>query len=519
MPWYRAGSVAVTNGSAIVTGAGTDFVSNVNIGDGFVAPDRGVYEIAQVVSATQFLLATPYQGATAGGQGYSIKPTHSFARDLALAGLELLNTFGAVRDGAGQGMYSPGSLALPGLRATIDQDTGLLWQGGNLLSLVSGAAEYLRAGGGYVTSLVPFSAQDGVSAVRSGAVGSIVTPLEVVANVAGTATARMKFATVANMSQNSFIEAQTYSGDTSDLRFGAGGVERMRIDGAGNLLVGTSTGASFGGAHRITKIGEGATILSIDNGNANSVYTTVFIGVNGGGYSTAASAQWIGKHSVTERSINAGGTGNFTGSDYAEYMVKSATCGLIAKGDVCGVDRDGKLTKTWSDAVSFVIKSTDPSLVGGDTWAARLPPKPEQPGAEPQPPTFPALPPDDTNEASIAAWMEAQAAYPALLAAFQTEHAAWQQADAAYAGDLAAWEDELETARQCVDRIAFCGQVPCNVTGDFEVGDYIIAAANGAGIKAIAVKPDAITLPQYMRRIGKVWAIRDGRAWIDVQHG
>ena len=45
------------------------------------------------------------------------------------------------------------------------------------------------------------------------------------------------------------------------------------------------------------------------------------------------------------------------------------------------------------------------------------------------------------------------------------------------------------------------------------------AAASGAGIKAVAVKPDDITLPQYMRRIGKVWAIRDGNAWIDVQHG
>jgi hypothetical protein len=61
--------------------------------------------------------------------------------------------------------------------------------------------------------------------------------------------------------------------------------------------------------------------------------------------------------------------------------------------------------------------------------------------------------------------------------------------------------------------------VPATVTGDIEVGDYIIAAANGAGIKAVAVKPDEITLAQYMRRIGKVWAIRDGRAWIDVQHG
>ena len=138
------------------------------------------------------------------------------------------------------------------------------------------------------------------------------------------------------------------------------------------------------------------------------------------------------------------------------------------------MDRDGKLTKTWSDAISFVVKSTDPSLVGGDSWAAHLPPRPEQ---------------------------------------------AKDEDDAAFESRLAAWEAELEEARLCVDRIAFCGQVPCNVTGDFDVGDYIVAAANGGGIKAVAVKADDMTLPQYMRRIGKVWAIRDGRAWIDVQHG
>lgn len=33
------------------------------------------------------------------------------------------------------------------------------------------------------------------------------------------------------------------------------------------------------------------------------------------------------------------------------------------------------------------------------------------------------------------------------------------------------------------------------------------------------MKLDDMTLAQYARRIGKVWAIRDGRAWIDVQHG
>ena len=144
MPWYRAGSVAVTNGSATVTGAGTDFVSNVNIGDGFVAPDRGVYEIAQVVSATQFLLATPYQGATAGGQGYSIKPTSSFARDLAVLTAQLLNTFGAVRDGIGQGLIPDGTVSTPALRFAVDQDTGFYRSSVNGIGIAVGGAQMMN---------------------------------------------------------------------------------------------------------------------------------------------------------------------------------------------------------------------------------------------------------------------------------------------------------------------------------------------------------------------------------------
>lgn len=166
-----------------------------------------------------------------------------------------------------------------------------------------------------------------------------------------------------------------------------------------------------------------------------------------------------------------------------------------------------------------MIKSTDPSLVGGDTWDAEVGPKPEQPGTEPREPRLLAAPAEDADDATIAAWRDAMADYPAQVASYQAARAEWQKATDAYAKALPVWEAAHEKARQCVDRIAFCGQVPANVSGDFEVGDYIIAAASGAGIKAAAVKADDMTLPQYMRRIGKVWAIRDGRAWIDVQHG
>lgn len=146
MPWYRAGSVAVTNGSATVTGANTDFVANTQAGEVFLGPDGRVYEISGVQSATQLTIIPNYQGASAGGQGYGIQPTSSFARDLALGVSQLLNTFGGVRDGIGQGLIPDGTLGTPALRFAADQDTGIRRAGANSLSLVTGGVDRLYAG-------------------------------------------------------------------------------------------------------------------------------------------------------------------------------------------------------------------------------------------------------------------------------------------------------------------------------------------------------------------------------------
>lgn len=477
--WYRQGSVTVTNGSNVVNGAGTDFVSNASIGDAFVGPDGRSYEIAQVVSATDLRLVTGYQAATGGGQGYAIQPTQSFARDLALAAAALLNTFAAVRDGVGQGLFSDGSAAAPGIRFFYDQDTGFQREAENAFSAVVGGARCVAfnpAGAGFNTSKGIFWAAD--SAER-------LVPSD------GTSGWAL------------------YTGGQFALRSKAG-VDKLTFSADGSTLS-APTPISLR-----TLQDEGAVIMNV---GFNAGFGFAVYARSGPMGNAAATSLHMNCSHVTGRSINAGGTGNFSGSDYAEYMTKASGCGAIAKGDVCGVDRDGRLTKTWADAISFVVKSTDPSLVGGDTWAAHLPPRPEAPDAEPQPPALPTVPAEDADDAEIATYRDALAAYPALVAQYRVDHDAWAAATAAYERDLPAWEADLEAARQCVDRIAFCGQVPCNVSGDFEVGDYIVAAANGAGIEAVAVKLDDMTMAQYARRIGKVWAIRDGRAWIDVQHG
>jgi hypothetical protein len=177
-----------------------------------------------------------------------------------------------------------------------------------------------------------------------------------------------------------------------------GTTERARITSGGLFLVNIDTSTSYGDGHRIYRnVSEGGFILSVDGGGE---YAALFQDVTSGGYSTAAAGIWVGKNSSNSRSINAGGTVNASGADYAEYMEKAGEF-FIAKGDVCGIDANGKLTNVYANAVAFVVKSTNPSYVGGDSWGAGYKDDPEG----------------------------------------------------------------LEAARQKVDRIAFSGQVPVNVLG------------------------------------------------------
>ena len=83
MAWYDTGTVSVTNGSTTVTGAGTNFVAGVQVGEGFSGPDGRIYEIQAVVSATSLTLADAYLGSTQTGQDYKIVPTQSLVATLA----------------------------------------------------------------------------------------------------------------------------------------------------------------------------------------------------------------------------------------------------------------------------------------------------------------------------------------------------------------------------------------------------------------------------------------------------
>lgn len=95
------------------------------------------------------------------------------------------------------------------------------------------------------------------------------------------------------------------------------------------------------------------------------IYASDAYGPNG-----ASATMKIGAISATNRSINATGTINALGTDFAEYIMNSASLSgiKINKGEIYGIDGNGTLTNVYSDVIRFVIVSTSPSFVGGDNW-------------------------------------------------------------------------------------------------------------------------------------------------------
>ena len=224
--------------------------------------------------------------------------------------------------------------------------------------------------------------------------------------------------------------------------------QAMTLDASGNLLVGQASG-SYNIISKVRGSDNGEIVLSVER-QQTGVSALLCYSVSQTNYNAANAANKMGRDATTFRSLNAGGTINASGADYAEYMTKASDF-ILAKGDVVGIDANGKLTNVFADAISFVVKSTDPSYVGGDSWGSGL---------------------EDNSE-------------------------------------------ELEAARQLVDRIAFAGQVPVNVLGA-TAGQYIIPVNDNGAIKGEAISSP--TFEQYQTAVGKVIAIEaDGRAKIIVK--
>ena len=162
-----------------------------------------------------------------------------------------------------------------------------------------------------------------------------------------------------------------FSGSTTtfNYRTGVGTVTAgMTLDASGNLLVGLTSG-TYNRIKKDSAADAGNAIFELVG--ASNATSSIHYSVSSYNANAANAASKFGRDATTLRSINAGGTVNASGADYAEYMVK---CGdfTLSKGGIAGIDSNGKLTNVFADAVSFVVKSTDPSYVGNDKWGVDL---------------------------------------------------------------------------------------------------------------------------------------------------
>lgn len=146
------------------------------------------------------------------------------------------------------------------------------------------------------------------------------------------------------------------------------GTEVMRLTPSGLAI---NKGADAAYALEVKSINANAFNVTA-SGGTTMMYSTNGSGTFSTGENAAASAFYLRKDSGTNRSINAAGTINASGADYAEYMFKASGCGDIAKGQIVGLNAEGDLTDKWVEAISFVVKSTNPSYVGNDTWGTNL---------------------------------------------------------------------------------------------------------------------------------------------------
>ena len=144
MAWYRTGTVAVTNSSNVVTGTGTSWVDSTAIGETFLGPDAQVYEITSIVSGTSLRISPNYKGGTASAQSYAIMPTQGYLRDLAAQAAALVNSYQAVRDGAGQGKFAAGTATAPSLRGVADENTGVNLPGSDILQIITAGVVRLQ---------------------------------------------------------------------------------------------------------------------------------------------------------------------------------------------------------------------------------------------------------------------------------------------------------------------------------------------------------------------------------------
>lgn len=146
MPWYRTGTVSVTLNSNAVIGAGTSFVANSRVGDAFLGPDGGWYEITNIASDTALSIAPNYRGTTSASGVYALTPVQGYTKDLADQARVMIQQWGAT---------------LAGLGSVSTENIVPVTKGGTGANTVPGARSNLGLGSAAVSSIVGTVSQSG----------------------------------------------------------------------------------------------------------------------------------------------------------------------------------------------------------------------------------------------------------------------------------------------------------------------------------------------------------------------
>lgn len=146
MPWYRAGTVSVTLNSNAVIGTGTAFVANSRVGDAFLGPDGGWYEITNIASNTALSITPNYRGATNAVGVYALTPVQGYTKDLADQARAMIQQWGST---------------LAGLGSVSTENIVPVVKGGSGANTAAGARANLGLGSAAVAAIVGTVSQSG----------------------------------------------------------------------------------------------------------------------------------------------------------------------------------------------------------------------------------------------------------------------------------------------------------------------------------------------------------------------